>query len=270
MTAVEPPLALLAELTHRCPLRCPYCSNPLELSRASAELDTESWKRVLGEAAALGVLQVHFSGGEPLVRRDLAELVRHAAEVGLYSNLITSGIGLDAGGRRSCSRRGSTTFSSVSRTPTRSPATSWPARRGAERKAAAARRVREAGLPLTVNFVVHRQNVDRVGAIIALAEAWAPNGSKSPMCNITAGPAQPGGVVSESRSAGPATTAVEPALGLAGDPTIDDAVPDYYDLAQGVTWAAGATVSSTSPRRARPCPATRRDLTEFNFPRNRS
>ena len=73
MTAVEPPLALLAELTHRCPLRCPYCSNPLELSRASAELDTESWKRVLGEAAALGVLQVHFSGGEPLVRRDLAE-----------------------------------------------------------------------------------------------------------------------------------------------------------------------------------------------------
>ncbi|HEX3419129.1 MAG TPA: radical SAM protein, partial [Stellaceae bacterium] len=68
MTAVEPPLAMLAELTHRCPLRCPYCSNPLDLARASAELDTESWKRVLGEAAALGVLQVHFSGGEPLVR----------------------------------------------------------------------------------------------------------------------------------------------------------------------------------------------------------
>src|ERR1700761_5882234 len=67
MPTVDPPLALLAELTHRCPLRCPYCSNPLELSRASAELDTESWKRVLGEAAALGVLQVHFSGGEPLV-----------------------------------------------------------------------------------------------------------------------------------------------------------------------------------------------------------
>src|SRR5262249_13795013 len=96
MTGVDPPLALLAELTHRCPLRCPYCSNPLELSRASAELDTAVWKRVLKEAAALGVLQVHFSGGEPLVRRDLAELVRHAAKVGLYSNLITSGIRLDA------------------------------------------------------------------------------------------------------------------------------------------------------------------------------
>jgi pyrroloquinoline quinone biosynthesis protein E len=92
---IDPPLALLAELTHRCPLRCPYCSNPLELSRASAELDTETWKWVLGEAAALGVLQVHFSGGEPLARRDLTELVGHAGRVGLYANLITSGIGLD-------------------------------------------------------------------------------------------------------------------------------------------------------------------------------
>src|SRR5919199_5413426 len=90
------PTTLLAELTHRCPLRCPYCSNPLELVRASAELDTATWKRVLGEAAALGVLQVHFSGGEPLARRDLADLVGHAAEFGLYSNLITSGIGLEA------------------------------------------------------------------------------------------------------------------------------------------------------------------------------
>src|SRR5262249_20123680 len=77
MTAplIEPPLALLAELSHRCPLRCPYCSNPLMLERASAELDTTQWERVLREAAALGVLQVHFSGGEPLVRHDLAVLV---------------------------------------------------------------------------------------------------------------------------------------------------------------------------------------------------
>ena len=93
---IEPPLALLAELTHRCPLRCPYCSNPLALERAGAELDTATWQRVLSEAAALGVLQVHFSGGEPLARRDLAVLVGHAAKVGLYGNLITSGIGLDA------------------------------------------------------------------------------------------------------------------------------------------------------------------------------
>src|SRR5258707_9665909 len=90
-----PPLALLAELTHRCPLQCPYCSNPLELERAGGELDTATWKRVLVEAAALGVLQVHFSGGEPAARRDLVELVGHATAVGLYSNLITSGALLD-------------------------------------------------------------------------------------------------------------------------------------------------------------------------------
>ena len=93
--SVDPPLALLAELTHRCPLRCPYCSNPLDLQRASAELDTATWRRVFAEAAALGVLQVHFSGGEPLVRRDLIELVGHATKAGLYVNLITSGIRLD-------------------------------------------------------------------------------------------------------------------------------------------------------------------------------
>src|SRR5260370_22977220 len=88
-------MAILAELTHRCPLQCPYCSNPLELDRVATELDTDSWQRVLDEAAALGVLQVHFSGGEPLVRRDLATLVGHAARAGLYTNLITSAVLLD-------------------------------------------------------------------------------------------------------------------------------------------------------------------------------
>ena len=80
---IEPPLALLAELTHRCPLRCPYCSNPRELARASDELDTASWSRVFTEAAALGALQVHFSGGEPLVRRDLVELVDDRIDIAL-------------------------------------------------------------------------------------------------------------------------------------------------------------------------------------------
>ena len=87
MTAPGPPYALLAELTHRCPLQCPYCSKPLALERASNELDTEEWKRVIDEAAALGVLQIHFSGGEPTVRQDLAQLiaalrVMQPAEVG--------------------------------------------------------------------------------------------------------------------------------------------------------------------------------------------
>src|SRR4249919_376466 len=86
------PLAVLAELTHRCPLQCPYCSNPVELERGSSELTTGEWKKVLSELAEIGVLQIHFSGGEPTARKDLVELVRHASDVGLYSNLITSAV----------------------------------------------------------------------------------------------------------------------------------------------------------------------------------
>ena len=86
------PIGMLAELTHRCPLQCPYCSNPVNLDRRSKELDTETWKRVFSEAAALGVLQVHLSGGEPTARSDLTEIVAHCRDVGLYTNLITSGV----------------------------------------------------------------------------------------------------------------------------------------------------------------------------------
>src|SRR5215211_9262389 len=92
---LAPPLGLLAELTHRCPLSCPYCSNPIDLERRSAELDTATWQRVFDEAAALGVLQIHLSGGEPTARADIVALTRHAAQAGLYTNLITSGIALD-------------------------------------------------------------------------------------------------------------------------------------------------------------------------------
>src|SRR6059058_1359253 len=86
------PLAVLAELTHRCPLQCPYCSNPIELDRGGAELTTEEWKKVLSELAEIGVLQIHFSGGEPTARKDLVELVQHASDAGLYTNLITSAV----------------------------------------------------------------------------------------------------------------------------------------------------------------------------------
>ena len=86
------PLAVLLEITHRCPLQCPYCSNPVELDRGSTELTTEEWKKVLSELAELGVLQVHFSGGEPTARKDIVELVQHANDVGLYTNLITSAV----------------------------------------------------------------------------------------------------------------------------------------------------------------------------------
>ena len=83
---------MLAELTHRCPLQCPYCSNPLELEGGGTELDTATWQDVLRQAARLGVLQLHLSGGEPTVRRDLEDIVGTAAETGLYTNLITAGV----------------------------------------------------------------------------------------------------------------------------------------------------------------------------------
>src|SRR5271157_1303390 len=93
---VPSPVGLLAELTHRCPLGCPYCSNPLALDPRASELDTHTWARVFAEAAALGVLQVHLSGGEPGARRDLVEITAAAHAAGLYTNLITSAVGITA------------------------------------------------------------------------------------------------------------------------------------------------------------------------------
>jgi PqqA peptide cyclase len=171
-TEVAPPLALLAEITHRCPLRCPYCSNPLELERAGAELDQATWERVLSEAASLGVLQVHFSGGEPLARRDLAALVRHAAAAGLYSNLITSGVLLDRTRLAELVEAGlehvQLSFQDAEPASADRIAGLADAHR---RKLAAAALVREAGLPLTVNAVMHRQNLERLPAMIELALA---------------------------------------------------------------------------------------------------
>jgi pyrroloquinoline quinone biosynthesis protein E len=119
------PLAVLAELTHRCPLQCP-CSNPIELDRGGSELTTEEWKKVLTELAEIGVLQIHFSGGEPTARKDLVDLVQHASDVGLYSNLITSAVLLTKEGCRRWPMPGYAMCRSVSRAtspwwPTASP-----------------------------------------------------------------------------------------------------------------------------------------------------
>ena len=115
------PLGLLAELTHRCPLGCPYCSNPLALDRREDELDTAAWARVMREAAALGVLQVHLSGGEPAARRDLEEIVKATRNAGLYSNLITSAVGVTAQRMQRWPMPVSTTCKSRSRTASRNP-----------------------------------------------------------------------------------------------------------------------------------------------------
>jgi PqqA peptide cyclase len=224
---VDPPLALLAELTHRCPLRCPYCSNPLELSRASAELDTATWRRVFAEAAELGVLQVHFSGGEPLVRRDLAELVAHATKFGLYVNLITSGIGLDADrlGRFVEAGLEHVQLSLQDSNPASGDRIAGLA--GAQQaKRQAAALVRAAGLPPTVNAVVHRQNLERLEAIIEL------DADRLEVAHV-----QYYGWALSNRAAllpsrdqlDVATATVEAARAqLAGRLVIDYVVPDYY------------------------------------------
>jgi pyrroloquinoline quinone biosynthesis protein E len=162
-------MGMLMELTHRCPLQCPYCSNPLSLERAGSELDTETWLRVLDQAAALGVLQVHFSGGEPTARRDILTLVRRAADLQLYSNLITSGVLIDAEMLPALQDAGLDHLQLSFQDVVADNADRIGGYSGGHaKKLDLARRVREAGLPLTLNFVVHRQNVERVPLMIEL------------------------------------------------------------------------------------------------------
>lgn len=172
MSMLDPPVALLAELSHRCPLRCPYCSNPLNLTRAHEELDTSTWVRVLDEAGELGCMQVHFSGGEPLARDDLEVLVAAAARAGLYTNLITSGVLLDAPRLQRLARAGLEHVQLSFQDADPESADVIAGKRGAHaQKLAAAKEVREAGLALTANFVVHRANIERVGLMIRLGAA---------------------------------------------------------------------------------------------------
>ncbi len=170
-SVLAPPLGLLCELTHRCPLSCPYCANPLQLERAGKELSTETWLRVLDEAAALGVLQVHFSGGEPMARRDLLDLVRRARDRELYSNLITSGIQMDAKAAQALAEAGLDHVQLSFQDAEQAEGDRLGGYRGGHaRKLAAAEHVRAAGLPLTANFVVHRQNLARLPDMLALGE----------------------------------------------------------------------------------------------------
>ncbi len=167
---VHPPIALLAELTHRCPLACPYCSNPVALKKGADELETQDWIRVIREAAALGVLHIHFSGGEPAARRDLEELTAAARDAGLYSNLITSGIGLTEKRLKALADAGMDHVQLSIQGVDREMADLVAGYKGGfERKMAVAEWVRSEGIPLTVNAVCHRRNMDRLEDMIALA-----------------------------------------------------------------------------------------------------
>jgi pyrroloquinoline quinone biosynthesis protein E len=164
------PYTLVAELSYRCPLQCGYCSNPVELDKHAAELDTAAWKRVLGEAAALGVLQVNFTGGEPLVRDDVEELVAAARAHELYINLITSGVPLDAARLRRLKDAGLDSLQ-LSVQDTDAEGSKWISGRdatAAKLEVAAAARALE--LPMTLNVVIHRGNIARVPDFVALAE----------------------------------------------------------------------------------------------------
>jgi pyrroloquinoline quinone biosynthesis protein E len=164
------PLGLLAELTHRCPLGCPYCSNPLALDRREEELDTATWARVFNEAAALGVLQVHLSGGEPGARRDLTEITAAARAAGLYTNLITSAVGITEKTLGALAEAG---LDHVQISIQDSEAASADHIAGYDggfaRKRALAADVVRLGLPLTVNAVMHRANIDHLEAMVDLA-----------------------------------------------------------------------------------------------------
>ncbi len=164
------PLGLLAELTHRCPLRCPYCSNPIELVRRSAELTTQQWQDVFTQAAELGVLQVHLSGGEPTARTDLEAIIAHAADHGLYTNLITAAVLLSRERLEALAEAGLDHVQISFQDAEAGNADRIGGHAGGHaKKLAVARWVRELDLPLTVNAPVHRQNLDHLEDIIALA-----------------------------------------------------------------------------------------------------
>jgi pyrroloquinoline quinone biosynthesis protein E len=164
------PYLLLAELTYRCPLHCPYCSNPVSYP-SGEELSTADWCRVLGEAGQMGVLHVGFSGGEPLQRPDLPQLVNAAREAGLYSNLITSAIGLNLRRVEELKSAGLDNVQISFQSDEENLANHIAGTPSHARKLEAARMVRELGFPLTVNIVLHRGNIGRVEQIISLAES---------------------------------------------------------------------------------------------------
>lgn len=229
--SLEPPVGLLAELTHRCPLQCPYCSNPVELETARGELATDEWARVFEQAAAIGVLQLHLSGGEPTLRADLPDIVRDARAAGLYTNLITAGVLLDAERLDRLALAGLDHVQlSLQGTDPSIAERIGGYRGGHAKKLAAAALVREADLPLTVNAVVHRQNLDQLDAMIALAVELGAERLEVAHVQYYGWALRNRAALMPSREQlDRATAAVETArASLAGRLLIDYVVPDYY------------------------------------------
>jgi len=231
MNQPAPPMALLAELTHRCPLACPYCSNPLTLERAGNELDTDDWRRVLTEAANLGVLQAHFSGGEPLIRKDLETLIAHAAGCGLYTNLITSGMALSQARANALAQAGLDHAQlSLQDTDAAGADRFAGSKDTLAKKTASAAMLRNADLPLTLNAVMHRGNLDHLEAMIETALRFGAG-------RLEVAHVQYYGWALRNRAAlMPTRAQIDRATGivtaararLSGRLVIDYVVPDYY------------------------------------------
>ncbi len=169
------PFSLIAEVTHRCPLHCLYCSNPLELQRAEEELSTADWQGVFQQAAQLGILHVHLTGGEPLARRDLPELIRSARDAGLYVNMITSGVGLSEERLAGLVDAGLEHLQLSFQDIDEPSANHIAGARSHALKLALVPVLKKFPLAFTVNLVVHRLNLDRLEAFIALAEDLDPD-----------------------------------------------------------------------------------------------
>jgi PqqA peptide cyclase len=169
---VGPPLWLLLELTYRCPLHCVFCYNPTEFARTGAELATADWLRVLREARALGAVQLGLSGGEPLVREDLEAIVAEAHRLGFYINLITSGVGLTRARIAALKAAGLDHIQLSFQDSTREMNDFLSSTRTFELKAQVASLIREYGYPMVLNVVLHRLNIDHVGEILDMAEAF--------------------------------------------------------------------------------------------------
>ena len=169
--ATANPLALIAELTHRCPLHCVYCSNPLELQTRATELSTEDWSRVFQEAAALGVLQADFTGGEPLTRPDILELIRAARAAGLYVNLITSGLPLDESRLEALVHAGLDHFQLSFQGAREEIAQEISGTKAHAQKLRVLEWLKRYRVAVTLNFVIHRRNIDQLPEMLALAES---------------------------------------------------------------------------------------------------
>jgi PqqA peptide cyclase len=168
------PLSLVAEVTHRCPLHCVYCSNPINMQSPELELSTEEWTRVFHQAAGLGVLHLHLTGGEPLVRRDLETLVFAGRSSGLYVNMITSGPGLNAERLLALQDAGLEHIQLSLQDADEDMANEFAGARAHAHKLKLASLIRQREMAFTVNIVVHRANLDRLDAMLALAESLEP------------------------------------------------------------------------------------------------